>query len=203
MVKSSDEIAAVLSEIPGVRKIKVETGPEGIEAVRVLAMPERDPAGMVREIRAVAALKLDLDLDQQLIDVLTAGKSPAEVRPASRRRRITTLTLTREPERFVARIALETEGDTLIGESSSPIGRREERRCVVEATLDALSPLFDDPPRLQAVEQLRVAGGTLVVVYLTRRAGPLVGSALVRVDEFDAVARATLDALNRALGLIR
>jgi hypothetical protein len=201
-VSSTDEIAAVLSEIPGVRKVKIEQGPQGIDAVRVLATPERDADDMIREIRTVASLSLDLDLDRDRIDVLTSG-NPYSDSPGPPRRRLTTLTLTRDPERFVARVALEAEGDTLVGESASPIGRREERWCVAHATLDALALLFDDPPRLQAVEHLRVSGATLVIVYLTRKNGSLVGSALIRLDEYDAVARATLDALNRVLALAR
>lgn len=115
------------------------------------------------------------------------------------RRRLSSISTERSEEGFKARVALELAGDVLVGESAGPIARQFEHRSVAQATLEGLHELLEEPVDLESVEMYPAAGDQMAVVTLSSSAGPLVGSALVRLDDHDAIARATLDALNRVL----
>ena len=101
---------------------------------------------------------------------------------------------------FAVEIVLEFGGTTRRGESFSTSGGREqERQALVRATLDALSGLVPFDVDLDAVAVVTVGSRSLAVVTLDRAVDVLMGSAMVRIGEDDAIARATLDALNRFL----
>jgi len=76
-------------------------------------------------------------------------------------------------------------------------------RLVARATLDALGELLGTPAEIEHASLVPIGGRTVAVsvVQLTTRHGELVlsGSAIVRNDDADAVARSVLDAVNRRL----
>jgi hypothetical protein len=118
----------------------------------------------------------------------------------SRRRRLSSLTVARSDDGFTAKVTLDLEGDALRGEIESPAGRRFELRSIGLAVLDALGKLLEFEVQLESVNLIQVGDTRLAVVQLNTETESLVGSALVRYDEHDAIARATLDALNRLIG---
>lgn len=185
--------------MPGVRGAKVEADPHGITAVRLLIVPERDAESTTFQVRELAAARLGIQLDASVIHVLrtTTGSAPARVQ----RRKLTSLTTERAEEMFRARVTLELPGDVLVGESQTPPGELFELRAVAKAVLEGISDLLDFPVEVELVELIRHAGRDVVMVGLHRETEKLVGTAVVRHDELDAVARATLDALNRFLGI--
>jgi hypothetical protein len=121
------------------------------------------------------------------------------------------------PRPVVSSITVRTTGDvaettisvTLAGTSfegtatgSSSVSARP--RLVAQATLEALRELLGTPAELDHAAVVQVGGRAVAVCVLTlavpRQGDQLMtGSALVRSDEVDAVARCVLDALNRRL----
>lgn len=194
----AQELERLALRMPGVRGAKVEADPHGITAVRLLIVPERDAESTTFQVRELAAARLGVELDASVIHVLrTTGGAPARVQ----RRKLTSLTTERAEEMFRARVTLELPGDVLVGESQMPPGELFELRAVAKAVLEGISDLLDFPVEVELVELIRHAGRDVVMVGLHRETEKLVGTAVVRHDELDAVARATLDALNRFLGI--
>jgi hypothetical protein len=113
------------------------------------------------------------------------------------RRKLTSLSFERSSEAFSVRAALELSGDVLMGESASPQGKMFERKAISEAILKGTHELIDFPIAVQRVYIISDVETEIAVVVLARREEILVGSAVVRNGEHDAIARATLDALNR------
>ena len=131
----------------------------------------------------------------QTIRTLTTAES---IRPS--RGRLAAIASGDSVPGFAVEVVLEFGGKIRRGESFSAAGGRDqERQALVRATLDALTGLLPFEVDLDAVDVVTVGSRSLAVVTLDRTTDVLMGSAMVRIGEDDAVARATLDALNRFL----
>lgn len=185
-----------ITELRGVRRARVESGEDGsIEAVRVLVIPERASKDVLAQVLVVVR-QSGATVDPGSVQILRTTQvvpNPLE------RRRLSSIATERTATMFTARVVLELAGDTLIGESNSPSERSFEHRSIALATLESMRELLVDPIELESVDLLEAGSGQLAIVTLRRDGGTLVGTALVRVDHHDAIARATLDALNRYL----
>jgi hypothetical protein len=182
-----------IRSLSGVRGARAIGGPSGLDSARVLIVPERDALDTVRAVQALALSCLDQPIERSQVHVITESV----VSRQAPRRRLFSLVTERSPDRFTVRIALELGGDVLIGEAHSPLVRDFERMTVVRATLDGLGALLTDPVEPRFVDILSVGDAGVAVSVLSRAGQTLVGSALIHHDENDAIARATLDAVNR------
>jgi len=186
-----------LEELRGVRGARVEIQGSDVTAIRVLVIPERETGQTIADVRTLAASILGTEVDPQRIEILRVA---GPVQQASvRQRKLSGMSIERSQEWFHARVALELDGDVLVGESGSPSERGFEYRSVARATLQSLLELLEGPIDLDTVQILPMGDSQLAVVILGRNDETLVGTALVRLDEHDAIARATLDAVNRSV----
>jgi len=101
-------------------------------------------------------------------------------------------------------VSLGIAGQVFTGGADGPSGALHKPRIVATATLVALTELLGIPAQIESAQILDVANREVALVTLMLtipRLGDqvLVGSALVRGDEEDAVARAVLAAVNRRL----
>ena len=184
-----------ITELQGIRRARVDLVEDVIQAVRVLIIPERSAREVIAEIKNVIH-GLGYRVDPSCIQILTTSESsPTSIQ----RRKLTSIATERTANRFKARIVLELGGDVLIGEDDSPSERSFEQRSIARATLESVRELLTHPVDLESVDVLQAGASELAVVTLGRNGSTLVGSALIRVDHHDAIARATLDALNRQL----
>jgi hypothetical protein len=184
-----------ITELRGIRRARVDLEDKVIQAVRVLIIPERSSREVIAEIRNVIH-RLGYRVDPSVIQVLkTSESSPTSIR----RRKLSSIATERTADRFKARVVLELGGDVLIGEDDSPSEKTFEHRSIARATLESVRELLVHPVDLGSVDVLQAGATQFAVVTLNRNGSTLVGSALIRVDHHDAIARATLDALNRSL----
>ncbi|MDQ4064639.1 MAG: hypothetical protein M3161_01170 [Actinomycetota bacterium] len=188
----SKTLEAAISELPGVRRVKVDIGSEGVESLRVLVIPERSTAKTLDEVQAILAQAVEHPIDGTRIQVIRTG-----AHPGAHRRKLSSLGLDRSEGRFSARASLELSGDILVGESASPQGKLFERRTIAEAIVNGAHELISFAIEVQRVYIIPDVESAIAVVVLARGSEVIVGSAVVRNDEYDAIARATLDALNR------
>ncbi|HEV2754174.1 MAG TPA: hypothetical protein VG318_00155 [Actinomycetota bacterium] len=193
-----NELEGAVAALRGVRAARVHSTPAGLESVRVLVVPERDPGEVVTEIQGMVFAHLGTTLETHAIEVMKAtGAAAANGRP--KRRKLSSLATKRSGDRFTSQVILELDGDLLIGEDDSPSGRRFEPRSVAEAVLDAVRQLVAEPLELGAADFIEMGDCRIAAVAVERASDLLLGSALVTLDEHDAIARATLDAVNRVL----
>lgn len=189
------EIERTLNELVGIRGARVVAGPTGaFESIRILAVPERSTPQVIDDVVEVMR-RSGAPITPDAIQVLRVG----EVLGGVRRRKLSSVFTERSGDRFVCRVSLELAGDVLIGESDAPVGKRFEYRSMARATLDGVARMIEIPAEIENVSIFHIGTERLAVVVLNRAGEPLVGSAMVRVDDYDAIARATLDALNRLL----
>lgn len=185
---------------PGIRRVRSTESERGL-SIRALVAPERTDAEATRIIREVAH-ELGIQVKEEAIEILRAGHGAAL--PDGARRRLMSLTTERLENRFVVRVVLELAGDLLMGDSSG-VARKahQEHHLVAEAVLNALADVIDFEPLVETVDSIQDEGKEFWVVTLESNLGTMIGASQVRQNEHDAVARATLDAINRATDLRR
>jgi hypothetical protein len=193
-----NELEAAVAALRGVRAARVHSRVDGVESVRVLVVPERDANEVVHEIQGMVWAHLGARLDSHAIEVMKAS-APGAANGRPRRRKLSSLATKRAGDRFTSQVILELGGDLLIGEDDSPAGRRFEHRSVAEAVLDAVRRLVAVPLELGSADFVEMGDCRIAAVVVERREELLLGSAVVTLDEHDAIARATLDAVNRLL----
>jgi hypothetical protein len=103
-----------------------------------------------------------------------------------------------------AEVWLEFAGEAFSGSADGPAAAHHRPRLVAQATLSALDPLLGVSVEVDSATVIKVGGNPVALVVLTvsvprLSAQSVSGSAVLRGDEADAVARAVLDALNRRL----
>lgn len=195
VIARGQRLQTSLGRLRGIREARVRPDGSDVE-VTVLALPERHEESTISDVRVLAE-RAGLDPGHLKVRVMGAGQK-AELVP---RRKLSSLSTKRYADRFTAQVTLELDGDALVGEVDVPVGRRFEYRSVARAILNSVRCLIPYALQLEHVEVLAFGAERLAVVSISSRDDILVGSALVRGDELDAIARATLDAINRVLNV--
>ncbi|MFP5299247.1 MAG: hypothetical protein ACLGHL_09710 [Actinomycetota bacterium] len=195
----AQKLARALRKLPGVNTAEVLSGPRGIEEVKVLVAEDRDEDEAVGDVLATAAITLDIDLPPE--SVIVIGEEPRDGPsgpPRVRSRdRLSSVAVWNNEGDVLANISLDGQDRTLEGEHRSLNQDGSRVRPIAEATLDAVAPLLRSRLHVSEASIVTVGKERVAVVLMTDEKQLLVGAAAVRVDENDAVARATLDAVNR------
>jgi hypothetical protein len=197
--------------------------------IHVLADRVKPAKQVVRDIQSLAMARYDLDIDHRIVSVvqiddgegpalrLAVPPSPAGTEDALDLTDATAPALEAAPRPLVEAVVVRTShseaevtvtlafgGDVFIGSASGSSAIASRPRLVARATLDALAELLGTPADIEHSTVLPVGSRSVAVSVLqvqVPRTGEqiLSGSAVVRGDESDAVARSVLDALNRRL----
>src|SRR5436190_14931456 len=101
-------------------------------------------------------------------------------------------------------VRLSLDGDTFVGIERGAAAASARPRLVASATLSALDDLLGTPTAVESASVVETGTHAVALVVLTLSlprigAQSVAGSAVVRGDETDAVARAVLAAVNRRL----
>ena len=222
------ELEDALRQIPGVRAASVVTGPDAQPTeIHVLADRMKPAKQVVRDIQSLAMARYDLDIDHRIvsvvqiddgdgvpalrlavppadgetIDVTDAASAAPETAPRPLVDAVVVRTSHAEAE---VTVTLAFGGDVFVGSASGSSAIASRPRLVARATLDALGELLGTPADIEHSTVIPVGSRSVAVSVLQvqlPRTGEQVlsGSAVVRGDEADAVARSVLDALNRRL----
>jgi hypothetical protein len=214
------ELEDALRRIQGVKAASVVTGPDAVPTeVHVLAAPGKPAKQVVRDVQSLALARYDIDIDHRIVSVVQmgddevrvpdtlAGLAPGEpvdetepvVRPA-----IAAIMVRSGKGQTEASVTL-AAGDRLFeGRSQGPAGHSHRARLVAIATLDAVAELLGQACEVESSTVVPTGSREVALTVLTMalpRIGEqvLTGSAVVRGDDADAVARSVLAALNRQL----
>ena len=201
---SIDEIESALARIPSVTAARVVTGPAGrIVEVHVLAKRDRAPKQLVRDVQSVVLATFGLDVDYRTVSVVQLDE-PLIEGEAAQHPRVALVRLASEVRGHSTEIRVEVSAGgeqhtgAVVGPASS--GMRLVARAVTQAVLSLVgdSALDVDFADVLPAGEFRVA--VAVLRLATTKGDQIVsGSALVRKDSNDAMARASLSALNRLL----
>ncbi|MEO6714002.1 MAG: hypothetical protein ABIM89_11310 [Mycobacteriales bacterium] len=211
------ELEASLRQLTGVRAVRVVTGPDKKPTeIHVLAARDKAPKQVVRDVQTLAMAEFDLEIDHRIVSVVQlddgddppAGSADAAASLASPAavNRVTISAISVESAGAYAQVGvtLAAAGLAATGTSRGPAGAAQRPRIVARATLDAVAALVElDAAEVDHAQLVQLGSSDVAVCtlhFVTPRGEHTVsGSAVVRNDPADAVARAVLDALNRRL----
>jgi hypothetical protein len=211
------DLEDALRALPGVQAVSiVTTGDATPTEVHVLASPGKPAKQIVRDVQSLAMASFDLDIDHRIVSVVQIGDSPAVEQGVppddpvlgedaqAGRPVISAVSMLTAQQEATASVTIGVGDDRYEGTARGSSALSGRSRLVAVATLSALDELLGLPCEVESAQI--VAAGTheaaLVVLSLTvPRVGQQVlsGSAVVRADPTDAIARAVLAALNRQL----
>ncbi len=207
-----EEVEALLSKLPGVLSSRVVVNDwGGVEEIHILATCERHPKQIVRNVESALAARWALHVDHKKISVAQLEEIP----PSSLHQRFKLSQLESYAHTAQRRLQIKVrlggpgEGEELEGLAEGPLTPGSARRIAAEAVLTALAPVLKPGVSLSVenVGSFRLGPYEAVAVLVNvldprGRPEPLLGAVLAEDDPaYDAV-RATLDALNRRLGIL-
>jgi len=197
-----------LEKIRGVLSVRVMVKDNQVTTVQVLARAGRHPKQLTRDVVSVLLARHGLELDPKLVNVAQV-ESSEDLIDGPGRARLAALDYRFRGNWVEIDVSLEYGGRLLSGSAQGSAVASHPLRLVAQATLGALAaglPGMDVLFTVEDVSSARLAGWAVMVVGVGV-VGPdgdevLTGSCLVRGDEREAVARATLDAVNRRFALL-
>lgn len=215
------ELEEAIRRLPGVRAASVVTGPDARPTeVHVLAGPDKPAKQVVRDVQSLALVQLDIDLDHRMISVVqlddgdlsprTLGSAAAldaavDSRAGGRSRpAVESISVRTRAGVVDVEVALRGSPHLFVGTATGPSRRAHRPRVVAAAAIAAVEELLGIRCDLESTGVIHIDGRdvALTVLSLTDHRMSetlLTGSALVGIDEADAVVRSILDALNRRL----
>jgi len=205
-----------LRQIPGVRAVSVVTGPDARPTeIHVLTTPGKPPKQVVRDVQSLALAQHEIDIDHRMVSVVQIGDpdigidglaaEQAEPEPASTSRpAVSSVGVRTSGGECHVEVVLAVGHDTFTGSALGTTSPSVRSRVIAAATLSALKDLLGLRCELDSAQVVTAGAREVALTVLTLsvpRTGDQVlsGSAPVRGDVADAVARSVLDALNRQL----
>ena len=216
----SGALEDAIRRISGIQAARVVTGPGGrVAEVHVLAGRERGAKQLVRDVQSVILTNFGIDIDYRTVSVVQLDAEPSSAfAPTATpvpRQESAPLEIPGVPRAAIVRLVTETASFTTevrVGVAINALERAGMARgpstaglrLVANATVDAVAEMLHASAVEVTSAELVTIGAVQVAVVVVRLATSrgeqtLTGSAVVRKDANDAVARATLDALNRVI----
>lgn len=210
----AEDIESALSQIAEVKAARVVVGLDGqIAEIHVLALPTKPPKQLVRDIESTLMARFGIPVDHRKISIAQLGRdvvpeNEETSRPTAARPRILGINASVSGLQATASVTLEIDGTEYVGMASGPASQTGRTRHVAQATLDAIGQhlsegttfALEDVAVVQlGREKVSVACVTLVTPFGEQSFS---GSAVMRQNDSDSIVRATLDAINRRIGLL-
>jgi len=210
-----EDIEAALTQVGEIKAARVVVDIDGsIQEIHVLALPSKQPKQLVRDIESTIMARFGIPVDHRKISIALLGREMVESqpeaaeRPTAIRPRIVSINASVSGLEATASVTLEIGGSEFVGAAKGPASQTGRVRHVAMATLDALSQYVDGSSSFALEDvtlvQLGRERAAVACVTLVTQFGEqsFTGSALVRQNDSDSIVRATLDAINRRMGLL-
>ncbi len=203
------EIETIISQVQGVVSGRIVCQEDEILEIHVLANASRSPKQVVRDIESAVLVTLGVQLDHKKISVaqLDSGLSlPAE---AENRFRFRSINYTAENGKAEIMITIDAGSSSHTAKLSGPNTRQNRLRLIAGATLSAVEKSLNIEGMLTVgeVQKVHFSGQNVIAaavfLRLHNQEEVLIGTAINRGDELETAVRASLDAINRRLTIIK
>ena len=176
-----------------------------IEEIHVLSHEKRSPKQIVRDIESLLQAEYNMDLDYKKVSVVQLNGKHKQL--GSKRLKIKGISLNMEGKKVTVGVNLSLENsDIFEGSAEGIYTKANYLRLLSEATLGAVQKAIKEQ-MIFAPEEVfilnfnyhKVMFVSLSILEQSFNEENLVGCALIKGDEKDAVVRATLNAINRKI----
>lgn len=192
----------MIAKIDGVINVKIVTENDEITEVHILANNLRAPKQIVRDIESSLLAAFDYRIDRKVISI---AQIHTEDNKALRRVKYSGIDLKTEGNALECTVSLLQDGEEF-GEPISGIKTVANRKKIVaDATIRTIEKILGQA-YLFNIEDVIINtsrdidfASVLVNMVLNENEQTVVGSAIVKHDMNEAIAKATLDAVNRKI----
>ena len=196
------EVQKLIEKIDGVLAAKPVVNEQGdLVEIHVLADRSRPPKQMSRDIQSAVSAATGEQIEHKIISIAQIGEETAK---PSGRLKIESIEVSSGSGGFNACVTLSSGSKTCTGKASGISGRMNRCHAVAAACINAIHDFISENMfYVSDVMKVRIANSDEINVAVcclengTERV--LTGTALIKDDEYQAVARATLNAVNRVL----
>ena len=221
-----------VSNIRGVSSCRISTDDNGeITEVHVVATAKKPPKLIARDVETCLAAEMGMSVDYKKIGVVLfepdatpdATSATRDERAGAGAERVAEFPVEEFASRFAfhsvnlfmsqnsvqAEVELIRNGVEVFGSAKSDNPNTNDQRVVAEATLKAVGEILDENIRLCLSECVEVVlGGDIAIVIKVdllqgRQRRSLAGCSLFSGNSNQTVVFATLDAVNRVLGVLK
>ncbi|MCL4555141.1 MAG: hypothetical protein M1617_02020 [Actinobacteria bacterium] len=209
---SIEDIENTLGQVAEIQAARVVVSSEGlIEEIHVLALPNKSPKQLVRDIESTLMASFGIAIDHKKISIAQLGGDvvgPTGTEPVRPEFRVKILSINAHVSgvHSTVTVSLDIDGETCLGEAFGPASQTGRVRLVAMATLDAINKYISDA-RCFGLEDVAIiplgrqrVAVSCVTMVSTNGEESFSGSALVHQNDKDSIVKATLDAINRRLG---
>lgn len=183
-------------------KVKVDKN-DNIKEIHVLSDTNRSPKQISRDIQSGLISKFNYEVDYKKISIAQINED--SVNGDNERLIIKSIEFTAENTVANVKVTLESKEELYIGEISGVNTTYNSLRLIVTATLKAIETYLgvENNFILEDVKNTEIAGKEAVIASIafvtTFEEQSFVGCAFVNRDRKEAIAKATLDAINRRI----
>lgn len=199
------QVEAAIASVPGVLAARLVPGFEReVDELHVLTTLDKGPKQTVRDVQSMLMARFGITTDHRVISVVQLDEDDHGT-ASDRRVLISSVTVTQQGLTSAVEVVVEDGERELVGHGDGPSSAAGRRRATGRATLDAIAPLLGRSRmvELEGVEVAEVLGHrvaiSLVHFHSVQGESTVCGSAMVRGDEAESIARSVLDAVNRAI----
>ncbi len=202
------EYEKLIQKVKGVISAKITTGQdEKIQEIHILAGMDRNPKQIVRDVESLFMAQYGLSVDHKKISIAQLD-SEANREKSPNRIVLSGMSSSLNRLRADVRVSLRYGEEVFEGASSGPRSESSYLRIAANATLAAIQQCLKTDCYLEvddiAIVKLARREAVVVAVSMVTLEGEetLIGSAWIRGDEQDAVAKSLLSALNRRIPVL-
>jgi hypothetical protein len=208
----ADELEQALCQISDIQAARIVVTPNALDIteIHVLALPNKSPKQLVRDIESTLMARFGVEVDHKKISIAQIGSDVADAIDADStargpRPKIASINTQVSGVHAQATVGLEYDGQLYVGQADGSASQTSRARLVAQACLVAVEQFVPESfgLALEDVSLLKM-GREEVAVSCVAVVSPMgeqtvAGSAIVRMNEKDSIVRATLDAINRRL----
>lgn len=198
-------IESALLRIRDVLYVRVTLNQESqVESLHALTRSTRSAARICRDIQSVLNAQFGTEIESSKMSVAQIAGELETAIPLLRPR-LHSVRYGIEGNEGKAQVNLEIEGKVVEGVATGGCSKSSRLRLVANATLNAVNLFTGDSLCCELEDVVLLPLSTQAIVVVTVRVSgrqkseSLTGSCIVRRDDLEAIARATLDSLNRRL----
>jgi len=192
----------VITKIQGVTHSKVVYNDEEVEEVHIIANTIRSPKQIVRDIESALLAIFDYRIDRKLISIAQIDTGETK---SIKRIRYEGISLEVKDNNVRCEVRLTMDDDVYMSTETAIGTSINRRRVVAKATVSAVEEMIGQVSAFDVedivINSIRDISYVTVIVNMINDIVEevLIGTAIVRNDTNEAIAKATLDAINRRI----
>ncbi len=206
---STQEIESIIAQIQGVISGRLVCHDGEIVEVHVLADKTRSPKQVVRDIESAVLIKLGLEIDHKRISVAQLESGITASAYEESRFQFKGITYSAENNHIAIMITIKAGADLYTAKITGPNTKNNRLRLTASATLSAIEQSLNIEGRfiIGDIQKIDLCDQEILVTAIYFRSNHqeeiLLGTAINKGDDLESTVRASLDAINRRLTLLK